>query len=178
MTRDALPSREIETQVGRLLEAHSAHKPFTPAHPGTPRATAGERGDGCAGGHAGQRRSACGTVTPQLARARLVRLLRCRRADRVWALRLGLSDGAALDPGRYRPRFVRGWFRLTDRANAWWRAGRQGPFGTVRSRRCCGGDLRQRADLCGDADFSDGARPLDPAPGRELRAWPGPSRAP
>src|SRR6516164_75732 len=44
MTRDALPSRELVTQVGRLLEAHSAHQPFSPDPPGPLRATAGVKG--------------------------------------------------------------------------------------------------------------------------------------
>ena len=48
------------------------------------------------------RPSAASPVAAKPERSRLVHLLRCRRADRVRAVRRGLSDDGKVDPGRYR----------------------------------------------------------------------------
>ena len=58
------------------------------------------------------------SLAPQPARARLVRVLRRRRADRLRAVRLGLSDDAEVDPGRYRPGAVDRQHRRPDRPDA------------------------------------------------------------
>ncbi len=115
-------------------------------------------------------------VAAQPARARLVHFLCRRRADRFRAVRLGLSHHAALDAGRYRARSVRGGLRLADRPNAGRRAGRCREIGALRRRHRGRRHLRQRLDLCGAADLSDGAGRIGAARARELRARPGHGR--
>ena len=123
-----------------------------------------------------RQRAAVDAVAAQPARARLVHLLCRRRANRFRAVRLGLSHHAALDAGRHRAGSVGGRLRLADRPNAGRRAGRCRAIGALRRRHRHRRHLHQRLDLCGAADFSDGAGGVGVARAGELRAGPGDGR--
>ena len=95
-------------------------------------------------------------VAAQPARARLVRVLRRRRADRLRPVHLGLSDHAEMDADRHRPRAVDRRPRRAARARC-----RAAPWSTGRAReRLVAGVAHRRssrisgARLCVLADLS------------------------
>ena len=128
-------------------------------------------------------RIAAASLAAKPARPRLVRVLRRRRADRIRPVRLGLSDDAEVDAGRYRPGAVdrRHRRRCSGRCRAARSSMRRGRERLV-AGDCAERDHRERAGLCVAADLSRRASPprrcmprraacSGPASWRSASAW-------